>query len=168
MLYVFDSNTVNGSRISIGPGCQLSLTLCMDWKRVLDRTALRFVKLYCILAASSESCLDSSGTRSKQFEPQKTIEMVELNSKLMHFIKHELSKRREDKNFYRSTNMATAFACFEPMDSGQGFSSCLLDVSSFPEGLYQVKWHACGLDENGSYTSLLPLNDGAVFSISKS
>jgi integrator complex subunit 7 len=166
-LYMFDSNPVNGSGMSIESGFQLSLTLCMEWKRVLDRTAVRFVKLYCIVAASSESCLDSSRTPSKQFEWQKTTEMVELNVKLLHYIKNELSKGREN-NFHSSTDMVTAFACFDPTDSGQGFSSCLLDVSSFPEGSYQIKWHACGEDENGSYYSLLPLNDGAVFSVHKS
>jgi integrator complex subunit 7 len=165
---MFDSNPVNRSRMSIEPGFQLSLALCLEWKPVLDRTAIRFAKLYCILGASSESCLDSSGTRSKQFEPQKTTEMVELNTKLLHYIKNELSKGREDNNFHASTDMVTAFACFEPTDSGQGFSSCLLDVSSFPEGSYQIKWHACGVDENGSYYSLLPLNVGAVFSVRKS
>ncbi|GJN37748.1 hypothetical protein PR202_gb26734 [Eleusine coracana subsp. coracana] len=164
-LYMFDSNPVNRSGMSIEPGFQLSLTLCMKWKRVLDRTAIRFVKLYCILAASSESYLDASGTRSKQFEPQKTFKMVELNTKLLHYIKNELGK---GKNFHSSTDMVTAFACFEPTDSGQGFSSCLLDVSSFPEGSYQIKWHVCCVCENGSYFSLLPLNDGAVFSVRKS
>jgi integrator complex subunit 7 len=163
---MFDSNPVNGSGMSMESGSQLSLTLCMEWKRVLDRTAIRFVKLYCILAAGSESCLDSSWTRSKQFEWQKTTEMVELNAKLLHYIKNELIKVRE--NFHLSTHMVTAFACFDPTDSGQGFSSCLLDVSSFPEGSYQIKWHACGVDENGSYYSVLPLNDGAAFSVHKS
>ncbi|CAO2193227.1 unnamed protein product [Urochloa humidicola] len=167
-LYLFDSNPANKNGISVEPGFQLSLTLCMQWKRVLERTAIRPVKLYCILAASSAPCLDAAGTRSKQFDPRKTAEMVELNSKLLWYIKSDLIKGRDGKDSQSGSEMVTGFACFEPADSGQGFSSCLLDVSSFPEGSYPIKWHACCVDENGSYFSLLPLNDGAVFSVRKS
>ncbi|TVU22315.1 hypothetical protein EJB05_32000, partial [Eragrostis curvula] len=62
-LHMFDSNPVNRSRMSVEPGFQLSLTLCMEWKRVLDRTTIRLMKLYCILGASSESCVDRGGPR---------------------------------------------------------------------------------------------------------
>ncbi|CAL4964598.1 unnamed protein product [Urochloa decumbens] len=166
-LYMFDSNPADKNRMSVEPGFQLSLTLCMQWKHVLERTAIRPVKLYCILAASSAPCLDAAGT-SKQFEPRKTAEMVELNSKLLRYIKSDLIKGRDRKDSQFGSDMVTAFAPFEPADSGQGFSSCLLDVSSFPEGSYPIKWHACCVNENGSYFSLLPLNDGAVFSVRKS
>ncbi|XP_062206674.1 uncharacterized protein LOC133908584 isoform X2 [Phragmites australis] len=167
-LYMFDSNPANKHEISVEPGFHLSLTLCMQWKRVLERNVIRLVKFYCILAANSESCIDVAGTRSKQFEPHKITEMVELNTKLLHYIKNDLRKSWDEKNFHSSTNMVTAFACFEPTDSGQGLSSCLLNVSSFPEGSYQIKWHACCVDENGSYFVLPPLNDGVVFSVRKS
>lgn len=167
-LYMFDSNPVNEKGMSIEPGFLLSLTLCMKWKHVLERSTIRIVKLYCILASSLETCLDAAGTRSKQFDSHRTAELVELNSKLLQHIKSDLSKARNEKNSHCGMDMVTAFACFEPTDSGQGFSSCLLDVSSFPEGSYQIKWHACCVDENGSYFSLLPLNDGSMFSVRKS
>ncbi|WVZ71879.1 hypothetical protein U9M48_020411 [Paspalum notatum var. saurae] len=168
-LYFFDSNPTNRNGISVEPGFQLSLTICMKWKCVLERTAIRLVKLYCILAASSEAYIDAAETRSKQFDPHRTAEMVQLNSKLLQYINSDLRKAREPKkNFHSGMDMVTAFACFEPTDSGQGFSGCLLDVSSFPEGSYQIKWHACCVDENGSYFSLLPLNHGAIFSVHKS
>ena len=168
-LYMFDSNPVNEKGMSIEPGFLLSLTLCMKWKRVLERSTIRAVKLYCILAASLETCPEAAGTRSKQFDQRRTAEMVELNSKLLQYIKNGLRKaRNEKKNSHCGMDMVTAFACFEPTDSGQGFSSCLQDVSLFPEGSYQIKWHACCVDENGSYFSLLPLNDGSMFSVRKS
>ncbi|RLN24085.1 uncharacterized protein C2845_PM07G03860 [Panicum miliaceum] len=167
-LYMFVSNPADTSGMSVEPGFQLSLTLGMQWKRVLERTAIRPVKLYCILAASSVPCFDAAGTRSKQFEPWKTAEMVELNSKLLRYIRSDLRKGRDEKHSQSGSEMVTAFARFEPADSGQGFSSCLLDASSFPEGSHQIKWHACCVDENGSYFSLLPLNDGAAFSVRKS
>ncbi|KAL6850192.1 hypothetical protein ACP4OV_020819 [Aristida adscensionis] len=166
-LYTFDSSPANRHKMSVEPGFQLSLTLCMQWKRVLERASIRLVKLYCILAASSASCLDASGSRSKQFDKHRSVEMVELNTKLLQYIKSDLRKGRDEKSSHSTTDKAMAFACFKPTDSGQGFSSCLLNVSSFPEGSYQIKWHACCIDENSSYFSLLPLNDGAVFSVRK-
>ena len=168
-LYMFDSNPVNEKGMSIEPGFLLSLTLCMKWKRVLERSTIRAMKLYCILATSLETCLDGEGTRSKQFDLFRTAEMVELNSKLLQYVKSDLRKaRNEKKNSHCGMDMVIAFACFEPTDRGQGFSGCLMDVSSFPEGSYQIKWHACCVDENGSYFSLLPLNDGSKFSVRKS
>ena len=165
---MFVSNPVDTSGMSVEPGFQLSLTLGMQWKRVLERTAIRPVKLYCILAASSTACFDAAGTRSKQFGPQKTSEIVELNAKLLWYIKSDLRKGRDERDSQSGSEMVTAFARFEPADSGQGFSACLLDVSSFPEGSYQIKWLACCVDDSGSYFSLLPLNDGAIFSVRKS
>jgi integrator complex subunit 7 len=167
---MFDSNPVNEKGISIEPGFLLSLTLCMNWKRMLERSTIRAMKLYCILATSLETCLDTAGTRSKQFDPRRTAEMVELNSKLLQYIKSDLRKAKNEKtkNSHCGMDMVTAFACFEPTDSGKGFSGCLLDVSSFPEGSYQIKWHACCVDENGSYFSLLPLNNVSMFSVRKS
>jgi len=165
---MFVSNPVDTRGMSVEPGFQLSLTLGMQWKRVLERTAIRPVKLYCILAASSTACFDAAGTRSKQFGPQKTSEIVELNAKLLWYIKSDLRKGRDEKDSQSGSKTVTAFARFEPADSGQGFSACLLDVSSFPEGSYQIKWLACCVDDSGSYFSLLPLNDGAIFSVRKS
>ena len=133
-----------------------------------------YSKLYCVLAASSASCcLDATGTRSKEFEiHKKTAGMVGLNTKLMQFVQDDLGKKREKKRrkkvHVEQKDMVTAFARFEASDSGVGFSSCLLDVSEFPQGSYKMKWHACCIDKDGAYYSLLPLNDGAAFSVRSS
>ncbi|KAL5228225.1 hypothetical protein ABZP36_016490 [Zizania latifolia] len=163
-LDIYDSNPANRAGISVPPGFQLSLTLCLQWKCVLERTSIDISKLYCILAASSTSCLDVVGTRSKEFEIDKTAGMVGLNRKLQQYMKDGLRKSSDKEE----RDLVTAFACFEPSDSGLGFSCCLLNVSAFPEGWYKIKWHACCVDKDGAYYSLLPLNDGAAFSIHKS
>lgn len=166
-LFIFDSNPANRDRVSVSPGFQLSLTLCLQWKRVLERTHIRITELYCILATSSSSRLDIAGTRSKQFEIRRTTKMVGLNFKLLQHIKDDLRKTSDKKNSHSKTDLVTGLACFEPTDSGQGFSDCLLDVSSFPRGSYQIAWQACCVDDKGRYFSLLPLNDGIVFSVQK-
>uniref|UniRef100_A0A0E0BYG4 Integrator complex subunit 7-like C-terminal domain-containing protein n=1 Tax=Oryza meridionalis TaxID=40149 RepID=A0A0E0BYG4_9ORYZ len=172
-LHLYDSNPENRDGISVPSGFQLSLTLCLQWKCVLERSDIDISKLYCVLAASSaSSCLDVTGTRSKEFEiRKKTAGMVVLNTKLMQYIQDDLRKQREKKRkkvHVEEKDMVTAFACFEASDSGMGFSSCLLDVSEFPQGSYKMKWHACCIDKDGAYYSLLPLNDGAAFSVGKS
>ena len=92
--------------------------------------------------------------------------MVGLNSRLLRHIKRDPRKTSDGRNTScPETDLVTAFACFAPDGGGQGFSDCLLDVSSFPVGSYQVAWLACCVDENGGYFSLLPLNDGIVFSV---
>uniref|UniRef100_A0A0E0JD29 Integrator complex subunit 7 n=1 Tax=Oryza punctata TaxID=4537 RepID=A0A0E0JD29_ORYPU len=172
-LHIYDSNPENRDGISVPSGFQLSLTLCLQWKCVLERSDIDISKLYCVLAASSASCcLDVTGTKSKEFEiPKKTAGMVGLNTKLMQYIEDDLRKKREKKRRkvrVEEKDMVTAFARFEASDSGMGFSSCLLDVSEFPQGSYKMKWHACCIDKDGAYYSLLPLNDGAAFSVRKS
>uniref|UniRef100_A0A0D3EKH9 Integrator complex subunit 7 n=1 Tax=Oryza barthii TaxID=65489 RepID=A0A0D3EKH9_9ORYZ len=173
-LHLYDSNPENRDGISVPSGFQLSLTLCLQWKCVLERSDIDISKLYCVLAASSaSSCLDVTGTRSKQFEiRKKTAGMVGLNTKLMQFVQNDLGKKREKKRrkkvHVEQKDMVTTFARFEASDSGVGFSSCLLDVSEFPQGSYKMKWHACCIDKDGAYYSLLPLNDGAAFSVRSS
>jgi integrator complex subunit 7 len=172
-LHLYDSNPENRDGISVPSSFQLSLTLCLQWKCVLERSDIDISKLYCVLAASSaSSCLDVTGTRSKQFEiRKKTAGMVGLNTKLMQYIEDDLRKKREKKRKkvrVEEKEMVTAFARFEASDSGMGFSSYLLDVSEFPQGSYKMKWHACCIDKDGAYYSLLPLNDGAAFSVRKS
>lgn len=165
-LFIFDCNPASRDRVSVSPGSQLSLTLCLQWKRVLEKTCIRIAKLYCILATSPSSCLHIAGTRSKQFEMRRTAEMVVLNSRLLRHIKRDPRKTHgENKSSCPEMDLVTAFMCFAPDGGGQGFSDCLLDVSSFPVGSYQVAWQACCVDENGGYFSLLPLNDGVVFSV---
>ena len=78
-----------------------------------------------------------------------TAEMVGLNSRLLRHTKSDLRKTHGTKNPCSETGLVTAFTCFTPDGGGQGFSVCLLDVSSFPVGSYQVAWQVCCVDENG-------------------
>ncbi|XP_044974777.1 uncharacterized protein LOC123442720 isoform X3 [Hordeum vulgare subsp. vulgare] len=169
-LFMFDSNPVNKNRISVPPGFQLSLTLCLQWKRVLERTPTRIAKLYCVLATSPSSPLHMAGTRSKHFEMRRTTsEMVGLHSELLQHIKsgglRKTGGEKSSRFSSETTGLAMAFASFKPAGGGQGFSDCMLDVSSFRRGEHQIAWQACCVDENGRCFSLLPLNDGAVFSV---
>nr|CAB3476632.1 unnamed protein product [Digitaria exilis] len=143
-----------------------------------------------LLATSAKACLIESdiepGKLPKRFSHASVLQDLlgrvdgpdrQIVSQLQQFmpasfdaeyIRRDLTKGRDEKDSQSDLEMVTSFASFEPADSGQRFSACLLDVSSFPEGSYQIKWHACCVNEKGSYFSLLPLNDGAVFSVRKS
>ncbi|MCD9558667.1 hypothetical protein HAX54_016195 [Datura stramonium] len=50
-------------------------------------------------------------------------------------------------------------------EDGQGFATCLLEVSAFPVGSYQINWHSCCIDNNGAYWSLMPLNTDQFFTV---
>uniref|UniRef100_J3MDU3 Integrator complex subunit 7 n=1 Tax=Oryza brachyantha TaxID=4533 RepID=J3MDU3_ORYBR len=172
-LNIYDTNPANREGISVLTGFQLSLTLCLHWKCVLERSSIEISKLYCVLATSSASCLHATtGTRSKkEYEMHKSGGMVELNTLLQQYIMKDenLTKSWDSKKkMKKNVEMVTAFARFEASSSGMGFSSCVLDVSAFRHGSYRINWHACCIDKDGSYYSLLPLNDGAVFAIRNS
>ena len=98
-------------------------------------------------------------------------DMVEINEMLFRYVTNLHTKRisngkrrKYDKN---EDGVVYAFVHFEPNESGQGFASCLLDISSFPVGSYRIKWHSCCIDDEGSYWSLLPLNAGPVVTVGR-
>lgn len=95
--------------------------------------------------------------------------MVDLNDKLLHFTTG--SPKRGGLHAMGSaegTSVVDKFVCFDPNEKGQGFSTCLLDVSVFPVGSYQIKWHSCCIDNNGAYWSLMPLNKDQFFTVHES
>ncbi|XP_073014293.1 uncharacterized protein [Typha latifolia] len=171
-LFVFDTDSRNKSEISISPGFQLSLSLCIQLKNVLASFSIRITKLYCILAAKRSCCLTTeAGKRDGQhlgdFQFHKSEEMVELNAMLLRHIKADTGKTSAVGVENGYVDFVTTCVQFEVNEKRQGFSACLLNVSAFPEGSYQIKWHSCCIDANGNCWSLLPLNTGAVFSIRK-
>lgn len=132
---------------------------------------VQVTKMHCLLAVNPSNQLSIGGKEIQMqcgFHPRKTDEMVELYEMLLLYIKAETGKADMMKSGVgNGVGLAMAYACFEPNEKGQGFSSCLLNVSGFPEGSYQIKWHCCCIDAGGSHWSLLPLNAGAIFTIRK-
>lgn len=96
-----------------------------------------------------------------------------MNEKLFQYVTEcakrttSYGKRFRDDDM-NDEQMVYEFVCFEPNGKGQGFSSCVLDVSHFPVGCYSVEWHSCCIDNEGSYWSLLPLNSRPVFTVQES
>lgn len=131
----------------------------------------RLTKLYCILSTrTSFKVPRPTGGETTQaelgFQDWQTDDMVDLNEKLLQYVTEhiECSGTRSSKNVGNSGNVEV-YACFEPNAKDQGFCTCLLDVSAFPVGSYRIKWHSCCIDSEGSYWSLLPLNDGPILTI---
>lgn len=171
-LFLFNADSRNKHDLSVSRGFQLSLNLCLQLKNAMIESVLRIAKMHCILAVRPSDRLSIQGGKVGQmqgcFHPCKTDEMVELNEMLLLHIKAETSKTdMMNCEAGNGVNWVTAYVCFEPNEKGQGFSSCLLNVSAFPEGSYQIKWHSCCIDDSGSHRSLLPLNAGALFTIIK-
>lgn len=104
------------------------------------------------------------------YESWKDGKIIKLNKKLYrHVLDRVGNNNRSGKHDKDDDNnkAVEAYLQFVPNQKGQAFSSCLLDVSEFPEGSYRIKWHSCLVDNSGSYWSLLPLNTGPVFTIRK-
>ncbi|KAJ3683149.1 hypothetical protein LUZ60_013376 [Juncus effusus] len=156
-LFIFDSNPQNKPEISISKGSHLSLNLCIQLKNIPQNTLSHITKLHCILSTRPSHISHSSRSG---FSPQNTKEMVELSSVLWQYIKDNSVNLDKSEG-----NLARAFLEFEVNERGLGFGCCLLDVSKFEEGLYQIKWLDCFVDEKGAFCSLVPLNAGVVFSI---
>lgn len=93
--------------------------------------------------------------------------MIDLNESLFQHVAED--RKTTNTKLRRVDNgdggVVKAFVCFEPNERGQGFSTCLLDVSGFPVGSYKIKWHSCCVDDQGSYWSLLPLNAPPIFTL---
>lgn len=176
-LFAFNNDTRKpDATMMVLPGCQLSLSLCLQMKNIPSELPVKITKLYCILHSSTSFDMSKLNGESKEksqsqlrFQDWTIDEMVDLNEKLHHYVsetaentKHR--RKRDDDNNGLSIN---SFVCFELNERRQGFSTCLLDVSAFPMGCYRIKWHSCCIDNHGSYWSLLPLNSGPVFTIHK-
>lgn len=99
--------------------------------------------------------------------------MLDLNEKLLRYVRG-CGKAKSSTNMRNSGGgsgsgggVVDGFASFEANERGQGFFSCLLDVSGFPVGCYRIKWQSSCVDSEGSYWNLLPLNVGPVFTVNK-
>ncbi|XP_068664710.1 uncharacterized protein [Aristolochia californica] len=163
-LFFFNADTQSSGGLSVLHGFHLSLNLCIQLK--LPDCDLQVSKIFCIISAKpSDSVADGSGERKKQKKSTskhwKTD--VNLNDVLLLHLNEGLGKKQQRAG--DSGNVVKSFVSFKPNERRQGFSTCLLDVSSFPEGCYVITWCSCCIDSKGSYWNLLPLNAGPVFTI---
>ncbi|XP_042406316.1 uncharacterized protein LOC121996417 isoform X1 [Zingiber officinale] len=168
-LFILNADPGNRSELSVLHGDCMSLSLCIQLKNASTALCPKVMEIYSILAAKPSK--QSSPEKGKEdcFNAFKIDEMLELNSLLMMHVKD--TTRKDNKiNFMDSPGYewVIAFSSFRPNKRGQGFSSCLLDVSAFPEGIYQIQWHSCCIDESGTYWTLLPLTPGAFFTVKMS
>lgn len=155
--------------LSIKTGFQLSLNLCIQVKNISRVPHLSVCKIYCILSIRSSDRLTSCGKIEQaqwQFQARETDEMVELFDILLYHMRTD-SMKASRKHCDVGGGMITSFVCFELNKKGQGFSTCLLDASSLPEGSYPIKWHSCCVDGRGHHWSLLPLSPGSICTIKK-
>ena len=169
------SDTNNRDGIYVLPGHHLSLSLCLQLRNMSSDLLVRVTKLYCVLdcgisvqeATPSREDKEQSRCSYKFWE---TDDMVELNDKLLRYVTECCSKRTNNSKHCGRVNKgacASTFVSFKPNERGQGFSSCLLDISGFPVGYYRIKWHSCCIDSQGNYWSLIPLNAGPVVTVQK-
>lgn len=166
------SNKSTPATISVEQGFQLSLDLCLQLKNIKQqRVPVRVNKLYCLLycklAYHTPTQHGETNRNQKSYPPWKDEDLVEMSNKLIHHAIKSGKKHDVSGTFDWNNNGVSAVVQFEPNERGQGFSSCLLDVSRFPVGSYQIKWLSCCIDQHGSYWNLLPLNGKPVFTIKK-
>ncbi|KAL3512659.1 hypothetical protein ACH5RR_025376 [Cinchona calisaya] len=158
---------VDGTAVSLGS--HLSLNLCLQLKNMPPSLPLRLSKLYCILSCTihpqNEENKEQAWLNSEEWEVN---DILDLNEKLVRYVTGSSTPCGiHIKNNAGSCWTKDQYVCFHPNDRGQGFSTCLLDISDFPVGNYRIKWHSCWIDNEGSYGSLLPLNAGPNFNIEK-
>ncbi|CAN8274408.1 unnamed protein product [Cochlearia groenlandica] len=161
--------------VSVEQGFQLSLDLCLQLKNIQQpRDPVRLTKMYCLLYSklAYHTPLQHSETNRKQksYAPWRDEDLVDMSNKLYrHAVKSGKQKPGDSGRFDWNNNNSgvSAFVQFEPNERGQGFSRCLLDVSRFPVGSYQIKWLSCCIDQHGTYWNLLPLKGKPVFTVKK-
>nr|GMD37587.1 uncharacterized protein LOC109162867 isoform X1 [Ipomoea batatas] len=151
-------------------GFLLRVNLCLQLKNLSSSLPVGFSKFYCVLHSRPSYRISNRNREDKQRKPLSSQEEVDnliyLNRKLL-----EHTSGSSDCSSMHSIDKTTgvlaadSFVCFEPNEKAQGFSTCLLDVSSFPVGCYEIKWHSCGVDNEGSYWSFIPLNGRVVFTV---
>ncbi|RAL51765.1 hypothetical protein DM860_010483 [Cuscuta australis] len=134
-----DGEKVN--RLSVSSGFLLHLNLCLQLKNMPSKIS----KLYCVLHARS----------SKTPSQDEVDDMIYLNQKLLEHTRG--NNIHDDDDDIRGG--VFSFVCFEVKSEKwqQGFSTCLLDTSAFPVGSYEIKWHSCCIDNEGSYWSFIPV-----------
>ncbi|CAI0401488.1 unnamed protein product, partial [Linum tenue] len=176
-LFTSNADATNQNELIVQPGCDLSLNLCIQLKNLPDLPT-PISKLYCIvysITSFAESSPTSRGTKTGQiqrvdFKDWHMDDMVQANEKLFHHVRDRANKTtdRGRKRPRVEEGVVQSVVQFEVNNRGQGFSSCVLGVSGFPEGCYRIKWHSCCVDGRGRYWSLLPSNSGPVFTVCRS
>ena len=170
-LFASSADTRSSDGISILLGFHLSLNLCLQLKNVPPDLSIQLTKLYCILYCKASFTTPKPVEESKQrmqssYRSWEIDDMIDLNKDLFeHLTEDGKTADTKGRRLSNGDDGVKAFVCFEPNERGQGFSTCLLDVSSFPAGSYEIKWHSCCVDDQGSYWSLLPLNAAPVFTL---
>ncbi|MBA0717170.1 hypothetical protein Golax_005007, partial [Gossypium laxum] len=177
-LFVYSTDSRNQSQITVSSGLHLSLNLCLQLRNASPELSLGLTKLYCVLYSRVSFQKQSHRERNNegmesQCQPWESEEIVEMNEKLFQYATECAKKTTSYGKRFRDDDMnddqmVYEFVCFEPNAKGQGFSSCVLDVSHFPVGCYRVEWYSCCIDNEGSYWSLLPLNSRPVFTVQES
>ena len=156
------------------PGHHLPLSLCLQLRNVPPNLPFRLSKMYCMVYCrvsfrEPRPVQESNEQSRSSFQAWETDDMVEMNEKLLHYVTKCATQNIDNgRSSTRSTNnheVASSFVCCQPNESGQGFASCLLDVSAFPPGSYRIRWQSCCIDNQGNYWNLLPLNAGPVFTV---
>ncbi|KAL8241999.1 hypothetical protein R6Q59_012301 [Mikania micrantha] len=166
-LFVMNRDSKTGAKISILPRYQLHLDICLQLNNMLPESQCRISKLYCILQCKvsyqHRSQDDKNQTKIK-FQNWADDNILELNDKLVKYVNNCVKDDDDDDD----GQVAESIVCFGLNQKGQGFSTCMLDVSMFPLGSYEIKWHAGCMDIDGCYWSLNSFNSGPVFTVQKS
>ncbi|RXH71306.1 hypothetical protein DVH24_018661 [Malus domestica] len=157
----------NPDGIYVSSGFNLSLNLCLQLRNMPPDIRVRLKNLYCMVySGASFQEPRESGENKEQKQAWEADDIVEMNEKLLQYVTEcstkKSNKRQRGKN---DGEFVSSFARFELNERGQGFSSCLLDVSAFPVGTYRVKWYSCCIDSQGNCWNLPSLNAGPVFTV---
>lgn len=165
-----DGQIMDGS--SVMSGLHLSLNLCFQLKNMPSSLPHCLNKVYCILSCQPHSQttqeIGNSGGQAQLDRQDLDVDaMMNLNEKLLRYVTGDV---KMDGLHFRDkcsddSAMVNKYVCFKLNERGQGFSSCLLDVSSLPSGSHKINWHSCCIDSDGSYWSLLRRNVGPLFTV---
>lgn len=167
-LFAMNENGENFDGIAVSLGSHLCLNLCLKLKNMPPSLPLRLSKLYCILSCTVQPPHGKNKEKSwLNGEEWDTGDILDLNHKLVRYVTGSSTPNAMQNQTNPSSRWTEEYVCFRPNERGQGFSTCLLDTSAFPPGNYEIKWHCCWIDDEGSYGSLLPMNAGPNFTIEK-
>ncbi|XP_057838518.2 uncharacterized protein LOC131048544 isoform X1 [Cryptomeria japonica] len=177
-LFAENTNERNIDGISVQQGFQLPLSLCVQVRNILPGSSCKVKKICCVMIIQPSDC--SQRTTSEYYahwrlgwRMEETQEVLELTEELLVHMKLitksiNISRTKtefKDASFEKPNQKGKTFIMFELDKKGRGFSTCLLDVSSLPCGLYQTSWLCACLDNRGRFWSLQPLNAGPIFRI---
>ncbi|XP_057540914.1 uncharacterized protein LOC130818741 isoform X2 [Amaranthus tricolor] len=141
----------------VSQGSHLALNLCIQLHNVNSDVCSRFSKIHIILSCKNRH---THGEGWTSYQASETDTMVDLNKKLRGHV-----LRQDHQNDGESVEV---FVRFKTNGRAQGFSSCLLNVSTFPIGSYRIQWHCGGVDHQGVYSSFLPLSPCPQFRVIES